>query len=90
MLRARISTGRRHQIRRHLAHAAHQVVGDTSYGKGKINRWLREEFGLPRLFLHATRLRFRDPWSEAWVEWEIPLAEDLAGFLGRLEGSEAE
>ena len=77
LLRARLATGRRHQIRRHLAHLGHQVVGDTRYGKGGINRWLRAEFGLERLFLHAARLQC------AFFEVEAPLAPDLATFLER-------
>ena len=53
LVRARLRTGRRHQIRRHLAHLAHQVLGDTKYGKGGLNRLFRERYGLHRLFLHA-------------------------------------
>ncbi len=84
LLRARIHTGRKHQIRRHLAHLAHQPIGDTKYGKGKINRALREQYGLPRLFLHAWRLEIDDPWSEGRFEVRAPLADDLRGFLERL------
>lgn len=81
LLRARLATGRRHQIRRHLAHLGHQVVGDTKFGKGGINRWLRAEFGLERLFLHAARLRCR------FFDVRAPLAGDLAAFLERFGGS---
>jgi len=81
LLRARLHTGRRHQIRRHLAHLGHQVVGDTKYGKGGINRWLRAEFGLERLFLHATRLRC------ALFDVTAPLAEDHFRYLERFGGS---
>jgi len=77
LLRIRIRTGRRHQIRRHLAHLAHHIVGDTKYGKGGINRWLREQYGLPRLFLHASHLRC------GLLQADAPLAPDLAGFLDR-------
>lgn len=88
LVRARIFTGRRHQIRRHLHHLAHQIVGDSTYGKGRINRWLREEYGLPRLFLHAHRLRFQV--DTRTVEVRAPLARDLAEFLGRLPESPEE
>ena len=80
LLRARLHTGRRHQIRRHLAHLGHQVVGDTKYGKGGINRWLRADFGLERLFLHASRLRC------GRFDVTAPLAEDLSLFLERFGG----
>lgn len=84
LVRARLHTGRRHQIRRHLAHLAHHVIGDTSYGKGRINRALREEYGLPRMFLHARRLQVPHPRSDKLLTIEDPLAPDLADFLLRL------
>ena len=92
LLEARLHTGRRHQIRRHLAHLAHQVIGDTRYGKGRINRSLRETHGLPRLFLHAHRLRLRHPLCHAGEDLviESPLAPDLDGFLRRLAPIESE
>ncbi len=84
LLEARLHSGRRHQIRRHLAHLAHQVVGDVRYGKGRLNRRLREEYGLPRLFLHAQRVSCAHPDGERRLDIEAPLAPDLAGFLDRL------
>ena len=84
LLRARIYTGRRHQIRRHLHHAAHQILGDTTYGKGRINQFFREEYGLPRLFLHATTLSFTHPRTGEVLTLQCPLAEDLRAFLLRL------
>ena len=82
LLRARLRTGRRHQIRRHLSHLAHQVVGDTEHGKGRINAWLREEFGLTRLFLHAERLECAHP-AGGRLRVLSPLAPDLLEFLQR-------
>lgn len=86
LLVARIHTGRRHQIRRHLAHCAHQILGDTTYGKGRLNRAFREEYGLPRLALHAWKLAFAHPRTGEVVRIRAPLAEDLRGFLLRLPG----
>ena len=86
LLRVRIFTGRRHQIRRHLAGLGHQIIGDTTYGKGKINRFLREEHGLPRMFLHCARLEFDHPGGGKRVEVRAPLAEDLRSFLLSLPG----
>jgi len=86
LLRVRIFTGRRHQIRRHLAHLSHQLIGDTTYGKGKINRFLREEHGLPRMFLHCARLEFDHPQGGERVEVRAPLAEDLRSYLLGLPG----
>lgn len=81
---ARLSSGRRHQIRKHLNHLGHHVLGDTSHGKGKDNRYFRETYGLPRLFLHARRLTFRHPRSGALVDVVAPLAAELAEVLARL------
>src|SRR5690349_16969276 len=49
-------TGRTHQIRRHLKHATHPIIGDTRYGHGEHNRAFRARFGLQRLALHAVSL----------------------------------
>jgi tRNA pseudouridine65 synthase len=89
LLRVRISTGRRHQIRRHLSHIRHQVIGDTTYGKGKINRYFRETYGLPRLFLHAWRLELRHPETGERLRIAAPLPDDLRAFLRRLPDVDA-
>lgn len=81
LIQARLETGRRHQIRRHLALLGHQIVGDSTYGKGRINRWLREEHGLPRLFLHSWRLSLPFPDQTKPLEIEDPLPADLLIFL---------
>jgi tRNA pseudouridine65 synthase len=48
--------GRRHQIRRHLKHVAHPIVGDSTHGKGAHNRAVAGWLGMDRLWLHALRL----------------------------------
>lgn len=53
------ATGRKHQLRRHLAHIRHPIIGDTRHGDGVQNRFIREHFDCNRLLLHATRLRFK-------------------------------
>ncbi|MHC4991516.1 MAG: RluA family pseudouridine synthase [Planctomycetota bacterium] len=84
LLRARIHTGRHHQIRRHLAHLAHQVIGDTTHGKGRINNFFRTTYGLPRMFLHAERLVVAHPRTDLTLDLADPLADDLRWFLERL------
>jgi len=54
-------TGRRHQLRRHLAHISHPIIGDSTYGKGRHNRLFAERFGVQRLLLACVRLEFRHP-----------------------------
>jgi tRNA pseudouridine65 synthase len=90
LLRARLHTGRRHQIRRHLAHAAHHAIGDTTYGKGRINQWFRDQYGLPRLFLHAARLRIRHPRTDEILDLTARLPDDLRAFLARIPDVEAD
>lgn len=66
-------TGRHHQIRRHLKHLAHPIVGDVNYGKGEHNRLFRQHFGIHRLLLHALALEFADPCSGAPRRIRAPL-----------------
>ncbi len=54
-------TGRRHQIRRHLKHLAHPLIGDATHGKGALNRWWAQRLGLHRLWLHAWQLELPHP-----------------------------
>ncbi len=54
-------TGRRHQLRRHMKHVAHPIIGDATHGKGPLNRELAALLGLERLWLHAGRLELAHP-----------------------------
>jgi tRNA pseudouridine65 synthase len=49
-------TGRRHQLRRHMKHIAHPIVGDATHGKGPLNRAVAALLGMQRLWLHASKL----------------------------------
>lgn len=86
LVRARLYTGRRHQIRRHLAHAGNFILGDTTYGKGQINRVYRERYAMPRLCLHAAQLKMRHPVTGELLEISDPLPEDLRDFMVLLPG----
>ncbi len=61
LVEAMPETGRRHQIRRHLKHIAHPILGDATHGKGPLNRWWAERLGLQRLWLHAWQLTLPHP-----------------------------
>ena len=79
----RIETGRTHQIRVHAQHIGHPVAGDDKYGDVEVNKRLREQIGLKRLFLHAASLEFTLDDGEAYV-LNAPLADDLREALDRL------
>ena len=70
-------TGRQHQLRRHLKHIAHPIVGDATYGKGVHNRWWAGRLGLQRLWLHAQALELPHPLSGAALRLESPLAAEF-------------
>ncbi len=61
LLEISLLTGRRHQIRRHLKHVFHPVIGDSTYGDGRHNRLFRGMFVCSRLLLHAAELIFPHP-----------------------------
>ena len=77
-------TGRRHQIRRHLKHIAHPIIGDATYGKGRHNRLFQELFGSHRLLLACRRLRLTHPVNGAPLTIDAPLAADFACVLDAL------
>ncbi len=54
-------SGRRHQIRQHMKHISHPLIGDTSYGKSIHNKFFKSHFECTRLLLHAQRLNFIHP-----------------------------
>jgi 23S rRNA pseudouridine955/2504/2580 synthase len=76
LLEAELLTGRTHQIRVHLAHLGHPVLGDDKYGDFELNKALRKK-GLKRMFLHAARLAFDHPITGARMELESALPADL-------------
>lgn len=87
LVRCRITTGRHHQIRRHLAHQGRHVLGDTTHGKGRINAAMRRLYGLHRLFLHLHRVTLRRPGTGAVLELVDPMPMELSAVLERLRAS---
>jgi tRNA pseudouridine65 synthase len=77
-------TGRRHQLRRHLAHVSHPIVGDSTYGKGRHNRLFRELFDSQRLLLACTQLVLTHPESNAPLVIDAPLAACFTSVMERL------
>lgn len=77
-------TGRLHQIRRHLKHVNHPLIGDVRYGHGDLNRAFRDQFQLHRLALHAYRWAFWRPGAVAPVTGVVPLPTDLSDPFRRM------
>ncbi|HCH31307.1 MAG TPA: pseudouridylate synthase [Oceanospirillaceae bacterium] len=76
-------SGRKHQIRRHLKHIGHPIVGDSRHGKGLLNRACEGYFGVGRLWLACTQMTLMREDGSALVI-DAPLATDFAGLLGQL------
>ncbi len=74
-LRLKPQTGRKHQLRRHMKHILHPIVGDTKYGRGEHNRFFREQFNCHRLLLHASSLSIFHPVSKEHLILEASLDE---------------
>jgi 23S rRNA pseudouridine1911/1915/1917 synthase len=78
-LDVKIYTGRTHQIRVHLSHLGHPVVGDDLYGFRKLMKFERD--WCPRQFLHAAELKFDHPVTGTHIELESPMPDDLKEIL---------
>ncbi|MBA4155963.1 MAG: RluA family pseudouridine synthase [Gemmatimonadetes bacterium] len=97
LVRAELETGRTHQIRVHLLHIGHPVVGDATYAGGRergfagpARQWAAElARRTARQFLHATELRFRHPISGVDLKFEAPLPDDLAAVASWARGDAA-
>ena len=61
LMELRLVTGRRHQLRRHMKHIAHPIIGDSTYGKGPVNRALASYWSVERLLLHCATMSFIHP-----------------------------
>ncbi|MDR0993873.1 MAG: RluA family pseudouridine synthase [Verrucomicrobiota bacterium] len=81
-LRIRIETGRTHQIRVHMAHMGHPVLGDSTYGRSRHG--LPPELRLPRQMLHAHRLSLRHPRTGEAMTFTAPLPADFRQAAGCL------
>lgn len=74
-------TGRQHQLRRHMKHIAHPIIGDATYGKGVHNRYFDQQFGSHRLLLACTQLAFDHPVSGARCVIQAPLEASFSRVL---------
>ena len=83
-------TGRPHQIRRHMKHISHPIIGDAKHGRGRHNRYFAQSLNCPRLLLHATQLRFTHPKTAERIVLNCPVDgvyEQLLERFGWLESA---
>ncbi len=83
-------TGRKHQLRRHLAHLRHPIVGDTTHGDGKHNKLFRQIFDCHRLLLHASRLSFIHPYTRQQLTLEAKVDDIWLHVMQQLGWGEAD
>jgi 23S rRNA pseudouridine1911/1915/1917 synthase len=84
LLQVGIETGRTHQIRVHMAHLGHPVVGDSVYGRARKNKLPQKP---QRQMLHAAKLSFNHPETGKRLSFEAPLFDDMRQLLERVRNS---
>jgi tRNA pseudouridine65 synthase len=73
LVRLRPKSGRKHQLRRHMKHIMHPIVGDTKYGRTEHNTLFRKHFDCHRLLLHAATLTLKHPSNGDVLQISAPL-----------------
>jgi tRNA pseudouridine65 synthase len=81
LIKAYPHSGRMHQIRRHMAHARHYIIGDTAHGDNKQNNFFRNQFGLQHMLLHAWKLEFIHPISQMEIKIHAGLPDYFLEML---------
>ena len=76
-------TGRKHQLRRHLKHISHPIIGDAKHGKGNHNRFFQTTLNTHRLLLAATELTFAHPVGGEQLKLVAPLDETMTQLMQR-------
>jgi len=74
-------TGRKHQLRRHMKHISHHILGDTKYGRGEHNKFIRKTYGCHRLLLHANELSIKHPYRDDILIIKAPMDDTLMAIL---------
>lgn len=85
LLELRPETGRKHQLRRHLKHISHHMIGDTTHGNGKHNSFFRQHFNCQRLLLHAASLDLFHPHTQVSLNIHAPLPDDFREVVRLLQ-----
>ena len=78
------TTGRMHQLRKHMAHILHPIIGDRPHGCNKQNKLFKEHFAMNTMLLHARHLSFRHPVSAEDVTIEAPFQAEFERMMRTL------
>ncbi len=79
------STGRMHQIRKHLSHVNHPIIGDTTHGCNKQNKLFKEKWKMTTLLLHASSLSFKHPVNDEQVTINAPVNSEFGRVMNLME-----
>jgi tRNA pseudouridine65 synthase len=77
LVKLKPQTGRKHQLRRHMKHIHHHMIGDTKHGRGEHNKLFREKFACHRLLLHAKNISFRHPVTDTCINIDAKIDETM-------------
>lgn len=81
-------TGRKHQLRRHMKHISHHMLGDTKYGRGEHNKFIREQYNCHRLLLHASELCIKHPYKDDMLVINAALDETFNAIFNSFNWNE--
>ena len=74
-------TGRKHQLRRHMKHISHHMLGDTKYGRGEHNKMIRKVYDCHRMLLHANELKIKHPYNEETLTITAPIDDTFKSIF---------
>ena len=81
LIRAYPKTGRKHQIRRHMKHISHPIIGDANHGRGRHNRFFKAHYNVNRLLLACTGISFKHPISDIQINIKCPVDGEFVSLL---------
>jgi tRNA pseudouridine65 synthase len=85
LIEVKPETGRMHQIRKHMAHIFHPIIGDRPHGCNKQNKLFKEKWNMTTMLLHAVSIEFDHPHSGEKIKIEAPLQNEFFRMLMKLE-----
>jgi tRNA pseudouridine65 synthase len=88
LIDVRPTTGRMHQIRKHLSHVNHPIIGDTTHGCNKQNKLFREKWAMTTLLLHASSLSFNHPVTGSLIRIVAPVNAEFVRVVGLMGWAE--